>query len=258
MHERIFQRHAGEPEASRWPLIVAGLAGGAAVGLYTFTRRGKTSAVLAAAGMLALVRRMQAEATADHTAQASFVVNCDPARAYGFWKEPENLPRFMPHLKSVRATSEHRAQWTLAAPFDTEIRWTVETTEDIPNARIAWRSVADSMVAMQGHVEFKARPNGRGTLVTAVVAYDPPADEFGQAVAIVLGKNPQFLLREDLRRFKALIEAGEVPTTEGQSHGPRGVSGRAYRIMLREPQESPYPRRPQAVAATPQSMRPAV
>jgi hypothetical protein len=116
------------------------------------------------------------------------------------------------------------------------------------------------VVAMHGHVEFQARPNGRGTLVTAVVAYDPPAGEFGQAVATVLGKNPQFLLREDLRRFKALLEAGEVATTEGQSHGPRGLSGRAYRVMLREPQDSwasPKPSRA-AVAAEPHSMRPAV
>ena len=229
---------------NRWPLIAAG----SALGLYALTRRTKTSTAVAAIGMFALTEagmwsKVDNGVTRGqrHKARASFAINCSPETAYNFWHDFENLPRFMQYLESVKATGGQRSEWTALGPLNTKFHWTAEITEDTPNRRIAWRSVEGSEVDTNGSVEFHAPKNGRGTLVKVKLAYVPPAGTVGKAVASILGKNPQFTVREDLRRFKALLEAGEVPTTVGQTHGPRGISGYAQQVLLREKQNMSQP-----------------
>jgi hypothetical protein len=88
-------------------------------------------------------------------------------------------------------------------------------------------------------------------MAIARVEYAPPGGALGKAFATIMGKDPKFTVREDLRKFKALIEAGEIPTTKGQPHGPRGLQGKAQEMLLRENQ-NPTPIHAQ------ESMRPAV
>jgi len=96
---------------------------------------------------------------------------------------------------------------------------------------IAWRSLPGSEIDVEGSVEFRPAPGNRGTLVTASVRYLPPAGKLGNIVAKLFGKDPNFLMRQDLRRFKALVETGEIPTTIGQTHGPRDLSTGVMRIV---------------------------
>jgi uncharacterized membrane protein len=152
---------------------------------------------------------------------SSVLVNCLPEQAYSFWRDFEKLPHFMHHLESVRVTDNRRSHWVALGPMGVHLEWDAEIVDDRPNQAIAWRSLPDSDLSVEGTVEFRPALANRGTLITARIQYRPPAGAMGHALARLFGKDPNFLMRQDMRRFKALVETGEIPTTEGQTHGPR-------------------------------------
>jgi uncharacterized membrane protein len=201
----------------RWGMML----GGGALTVYALTRR-KPGIALAAAGGLLAYRGVKMGA-GKFRARASFAINCLPERAYRMWRMLENLPIFMRHLESVRERGDGRSEWTAIGPMDTRIRWNAEITEDRENDFLAWRSTQDSDFQTWGSVEFRRAPGNRGTIVTAEMEYVPPGGALGKAAAAIFGKDSEFTMREDLRRFKALIEMHEIPTTEGQPHGPRSA-----------------------------------
>src|SRR5258707_5474171 len=143
--------------------------------------------------------------------------------SYRMWRALENLPIFMRHLESVRARGDGRSEWTAIGPLNTRIRWNAEITEDRENDFLAWRSTQDSDFQTWGSVEFRRAPGNRGTIVSAEMEYAPPGGVLGKAAAAVFGKDPEFTMREDLRRFKALIRSHEIPTTERQPISPRSA-----------------------------------
>lgn len=151
---------------------------------------------------------------------ASVTVNREPAQLYAFWHKFENLPRFMEHLQSVRVIDEKRSHWVAKAPAGANVSWDAEIINDEPNALIAWRSLGGATVDNAGSVRFVPGPDGRGTQVKVVLDYIPPAGQVGAAVAKLFGEDPQTQVQEDLRRFKQLMETGEIPTTQGQPTGP--------------------------------------
>lgn len=172
------------------------------------------------------------------TARSTMQLNCSVEEAYRFWRDFENLPRFMNHLDSVIVTNNRRSTWTAIGPMNTKIKWEAEIVAERPNALISWRSVQGSDMDVDGVVEFRTAPANRGTIISATIIYQPPAASAGRIIAKLFGKDPNFLMRQDLRRFKALIETGEIPTIEGQSHGPR--SGVAAVARLLDP-DNPLP-----------------
>ena len=145
--------------------------------------------------------------------QRSFTVDCSPEDAYRFWHDFENLPRFMAHLASVRILGPNRSHWVARAPMG-HVAWDAETTEDRPNELIAWRSVEGSDVENAGSVRFAPAPGDRGTEITVQVEYRPPAGRLGATVARLFGEEPSQQLKEDLRRFKQVLETGEVVRSE--------------------------------------------
>ncbi len=222
---------------SRWPFIAAA----SALGGYALMRRTKTSAVLAAAGVWALQRSGRAATPQRYEARATFAINCSAEQAYSLWRDFEGLSRFLHHIDSVKILDNQHSEWVARGPFGKRVRWVAEIVQDEPNERIAWRSMPGSEIEMQGAVEFRPRTAGRGINVTATLEYAPPASAAVRAVAMLMGRNPEFTLREDLRRFKAMLEAGEIPTVTGQPHGPRGLHGHVYRTLLRERQNASEP-----------------
>jgi uncharacterized membrane protein len=125
--------------------------------------------------------------------------------------------------------------------MNTRIRWTAAITEDRENEFLAWRSTEDSEFQTWGSVEFRRATGNRGTIVTAQMEYTPPAGALGKAAAAIFGKDPEFTMREDLRRFKALIEMHEIATTEGQPHGPRsGVVSTIHTVYPERRKRSEY------------------
>ncbi|TMC89174.1 MAG: SRPBCC family protein, partial [Chloroflexi bacterium] len=138
---------------------------------------------------------------------------------YRFWRNFENLPRFMEHLKSVTVIDNKHSHWVARAPAGTSVEWDAEIINERENELIAWRSVGDATIGNAGSVHFTPAPGGRGTEVKVVLEYDPPAGRAGVIMARLFGEEPDQQVREDLRHFKEIMEAGEIPTTEGQPSG---------------------------------------
>jgi uncharacterized membrane protein len=226
------------------------LVGAGALIVYGLSRRSKSGAALATAGGVLAFKAATSQFSTHNSAKATFLVNASPQEAYDLWRKFENLPRFMSHLKSVSVLDDRRSEWVARGPMDREVRWHAEITEDRSNERIAWRTVPGSDVQNGGFVEFRADPQKRGTFVTAHVQYDVPGGSVATGLATAFGKHPEFMLREDLRRFKALVETGETPTTAGQTHGPRGIHGHTEEFLFRETSNHP---RPQATPGLPRS-----
>jgi uncharacterized membrane protein len=157
--------------------------------------------------------------------EKAVTINRSPEELYSFWRNFENLPRFMNHLESVRLTGEKTSHWVAKAPAGTSVEWDAEIYNEKDNELIAWRTLENADVASAGSVHFESASGGRGTVVRVILKYDPPAGKIGAFVARLFGENPEQQIDEDLRRFKQLIETGEVATTEGQPSGRSASAG---------------------------------
>jgi uncharacterized membrane protein len=167
------------------------------------------------------VRRRGAAGEGKETIFVSHAITIDKPREelYRYWRNFENLPRFMDHLESVEQRPDGRSHWCAKGPAGARVEWDAEITEEIPNALVRWRSLPDADVANFGTVRFREASGGRGTEVAVDLEYQPPAGALGTALARLLGEEPQRQIEEDLRRLKQLMETGEVATTVGQPAG---------------------------------------
>ena len=135
------------------------------------------------------------------------------SEVYAYWRNLENLPRFMEHLVGVRVMDRLRSHWAAKGPLGATVEWDAEIINDIPPTLLSWKSVGDSDVISAGSVRFK--PAGEhATEVRVKLQYDPPAGKVGATVAWLLGEDPQNQIAEDLRRFKQLVETGEASSSE--------------------------------------------
>jgi uncharacterized membrane protein len=141
------------------------------------------------------------------------------AELYRFWRSLENLPRIMRHLQAVQVIDNTHSHWVAKAPAGSTVEWDAEVINEEENALIAWRSLEGASVENAGSVRFIPAPAGRGTEVRVVLEYIPPAGALGKVVAQLYGEEPRQQVREDLDRFKQLMEAGEIATIEGQPRG---------------------------------------
>jgi uncharacterized membrane protein len=130
---------------------------------------------------------------------------------YHFWHNFENLPSFMTNLEMVTLYDDHRSHWVARAPVGTTVEWDAEIVNDIENERIGWRSLEGADVANAGSVQFRDLGDGQGTEVHVKMEYKPPAGPMGAAVATLLGDSPARQIREDLNRFKAVMEGERTP-----------------------------------------------
>lgn len=139
-----------------------------------------------------------------------------PAEAlYRFWRDFSNMPRFMEHVESVQVLDERRSHWRVKGPGGITLQWDSEVTEERANELIAWRSLEGSPVQHSGAVRLEPAPGSRGTVVTVEMEYTPPGGALTAAAARLIGLTPEQQLQEDLRRFKQLLETGEVVVSEG-------------------------------------------
>jgi uncharacterized membrane protein len=151
--------------------------------------------------------------------EQSFAINCPAPELYGFWANLEQLPRVMPELVSVTMLDHRRSHWIARGPLGRHTEWYADIINDIPNELIAWRTVEGSSLVSAGSIHFEPGTVGRGTTVRVKLQYDPPGGKLGAALAWAFGDSPSQVLREGLRRFKQLMETGEIPTTDGQPRG---------------------------------------
>jgi uncharacterized membrane protein len=222
---------------------MAGAIGGPLIALYGLTRGTPGGITLAAAGGYLLYRSLTGHCAAYAAlgvttarsagdplhVEKSLTVERPAEELYSFWRDFTKLPRFMKHLESVNVSGDRRSHWVAHGPAGTNVEWDAEITEDRPNELIAWRSLPGADVANTGTVRFEPATGGRGTVVRVAIDYTPPAGALGAAVAKLFGEEPRQQVEGDLRRFKSIMEAGEIPTTTGQPEGKRSALGAALK-----------------------------
>jgi len=138
---------------------------------------------------------------------------------YRFWRDQANAPRFMTGIESVTKSGDRTSHWVARGPLNKTFAWDSEIIVEEEGRMFAWKSLPGGDISNAGSVRFEPATGGRGTLVTLEINYEPPAGALGVAVAKALGDDPDRRAREDLRRFKQLMEAGEIATVEGQTSG---------------------------------------
>jgi uncharacterized membrane protein len=147
-------------------------------------------------------------------------INRPRSEVYAFWRNLENLAEFMEHVESVRMMPDLRkSHWVAKGPGNRRMEWDAEIINEVAGILIAWRSLPGSDVPNAGSVHFADAAAGRGTEVRVELQYNPPGGAIGAYVAKLFGGEPSTQIRNDLKRLKTRLEAGVVPTTEGQSAG---------------------------------------
>ena len=203
-------------------------------------RKKLAAAVTAVAGATALDLLCAQQLTRDVVTRngtiavtVSLIIDRSPGDLYSYWHDFTNFPSFMKHVVSVQVTGERRSHWVVTGPAGSTVEWDAEVTEDSADTLIAWRTLEGSDVDHRGQVRFEPAPGKRGTLVTVDLQYRPPAGTLGSAIATWFGQNPEHSMKMDLRRFKQVMETGEVITTEGQPAGRQGSTSWKYDRAVR-------------------------
>ena len=219
--------NVGDPE--RWISVVTGVA----LAAYGVTRRSLSGLLLATVGgglvwrgasgrcpvyeTLGLTSASDEESGSNVSVpygkgvrvEKSVTVNATPEQLFKFWRNFENLPRFMSHLQSVNVIDNKRSHWKTKGPAGTDVEWDAEVINEVPNELIGWRSVENAEVNHAGSVHFTPATGGRGTEVKVILRYDPPGGVMGAAVAKLFHEDPAHQVQEDLRVFKQILETGE-------------------------------------------------
>ena len=138
-------------------------------------------------------------------------INKPVAELYAYFRDFSNLPTFMENVVSIDVRDSTHSHWVVKAPGGTTVEWDATVTEERENATIAWVADEGADVPNSGRVEFRDA-GARGTVVTATILYDPPAGVVGKIIAKMFQREPAIQARRDLRRFKQLMETGEIAT----------------------------------------------
>ncbi len=144
---------------------------------------------------------------------------------YRYWRDFSNLATFMENIDRIDVKDDKHSHWVVKAPAGRTVEWDAVVVEDEPGRRIGWASAEGASVKNAGVVEFKDATQGRGTEVHAHIIYEPPGGDLGRVLATLLQKEPGQQAHRDLRRFKMLMETGEVATTQAPDAAPRFKKG---------------------------------
>jgi uncharacterized membrane protein len=148
-------------------------------------------------------------------------VNRPRDELFAYWRDFTNFPRFMDNIRAVETLDETRSRWEIEAPAGAKVEFVSRIVEEEPGRLIAWESEEGADVRNSGRIEFLDAAPGRGTMVRATIDYDPPAGTLGRLVAKAFQREPRIQARRDLKRFKQLMETGEISTTESGPAAPR-------------------------------------
>jgi uncharacterized membrane protein len=213
------------PEAAVWSRVAGDAMDLACLGKAMASSTAmKGRVAFATAGVLAVTAldvmcakgcRTENGTASDSTSRRSLIIGRSAQDLYTVWRDFERLPEFIPELRSVEITSPTRSHWKATSVGGMNLVWDSEIVEDRPNELIAWRSLPNSSVEHSGSVQFESAPANRGTLVTIEIRYVPPVGAVTAVLAKVLREDPGQIALEALRRFKQLMEVGEVTLSDG-------------------------------------------
>ncbi|WP_423602653.1 SRPBCC family protein [Sphingomonas sp. MS122] len=149
---------------------------------------------------------------ADTLVGRTVTINRPRAELFAYWRDFANLATFMDNVERVDVLDGRRSRWVVKAPGDKTVEWTAVITEERDGEFIAWASEEGADVPNSGRIDFRDAQGDRGTIVTATILYDPPAGIIGKVIAKMFQREPAIQARRDLRRFKQLMETGEIAT----------------------------------------------
>ena len=165
-------------------------------------------------------RDRQADAVTGDEARVvgrTVTINRPREEVYAFWRDFANLATVMENVERIDVLDATRSHWMVKAPGGKTVEWDAIVTQDEPGRLIAWRSAEEADVDNRGQVEFIDAAPGRGTMVRATIAYDPPGGVVGEWIAKFLQREPNVQARRDLRRLKQFLETGEITSSAGPS-----------------------------------------
>ncbi len=150
----------------------------------------------------------------------SVTINRPPQEVYAFWRNLENLPRVMQYVRSAHRLGGGYSHWVVAGPRGTVLKWDARITVDRPNEMIGWQTLPGASINHRGYVKFIPAPGARGTEVHVALEYEPPGGELGKLIGYLLSPFVEQQVKAQMRNFKYVIEAGEIPTTAQHSWRP--------------------------------------
>lgn len=157
-------------------------------------------------------RQALVEPKGDTLLGRTVTINRPRAELFAYWRDFARLPTFMDNVERIDILSDTRSHWVVKAPAGKTVEWDAIITEEREGELIAWTSAEDADVPNSGRITFADAQSGRGTVVSATIAYDPPAGVVGKVIAKLFQREPAIQARRDLRRFKQLMETGEIAT----------------------------------------------
>lgn len=214
----------GLSDAERWASII----GGSAMVLLGLQQRSLRGVLMAVTGGSLAYHGAKGEKSLPNAVgdavginkpirvEKTVTINRSAEELYTYWHNFENLPTFMKHVESVQVLDLRRSHWVAKAPAGQKVEWDADIIDDRPNELIAWASEEGADIENSGFVRFKPAPADRGTEVKIVMEYNVPGGALAAAIAKLFGEEPEQQIGDELRRFKQLMEAGEIATTAGQ------------------------------------------
>ncbi len=178
-----------------------------------------------------LSRKSSSDAPAEEDAtrvETNVTIGRSAEELFTLWQDPQTLPQVMGHFATVTTQADGRAHWTVNGPVKTSLQWDSQIVQEEPGRLLRWYSTRGAKVPNGGSITFSPATGGRGTVATLQIDFDPPGGSFGKGAAKVLGIVPQVLADKALRRFKALAEAGEIPTLKDNVSARTGTTANAY------------------------------
>ncbi|MEK6556093.1 MAG: SRPBCC family protein [Bdellovibrionota bacterium] len=155
----------------------------------------------------------------DNPSRFAVTINQPQQLIYSFFRNFENLSLFMKDLKSVIMKTDRVSHWIIRLKNGMEVAWDAQVTAERPGEMIGWQSLEGSEVETSGSIWFSPAPAGRGTVVSLTMDFKIPGGPLTEVITMFTGEDPESLAHINLRRLKAFLETGEVPTTEGQPSG---------------------------------------
>jgi len=152
------------------------------------------------------------EPKGDSLSGVAVTINRPTSELFAYWRDFTNLSTFMENVERIDALDDRRSHWVVKAPAGRTVEWDAVVTEEAKDSFIAWASEEGADVPNSGRIDFRDA-GARGTIVTATILYDPPAGTVGKLIAKVFQREPAIQARRDLRRFKQLMETGEIATS---------------------------------------------
>lgn len=240
------RRHNDRGDVGKTERLVSGLAGVALIALSLRKRRLRPILFPVATGLIAraltgrgparralggLTRREKRGSPMGSVGRGqgtrveqSVTISRPVLEVYRFWRNFENLPRFMDHLEAVTVIDENRSHWVAKGPAGTRVEWEAVIHNEMDDELIAWRSLPGSEISNTGSVHFTPSVDGANTVVRVVLSYEPPAGKLGVAFAKLLGEEPSKQIADDLRRLKQVMESGDA-VTGSRSPRPSATTG---------------------------------